>query len=91
MVSCKPFEFSIPGDVGTFIGTLGRMVAEHRGILDGDETSGKFSIPSVILGTIEGNYEIQGQTARVQITRRPILLPCRTIEQFVLSRIPAAH
>ncbi len=90
MGACERFEFSIPGDVRDFFGKLGLMVAEHQGTLNGDETGGTFSVSLSIVGTIEGRYSVSGQMASVQITRRPFLLPCKTIESFVKSRVPSS-
>lgn len=90
MGACERFEFSIPGDVREFFWKLGLMVAEHQGTLHGDETGGTFSVSLSIVGKIEGQYEVSGQKAYVQITQRPFLLPCKKIESFVRSQVPSS-
>jgi hypothetical protein len=46
----------------------------------GDSNSGNFDV-STPLGTIRGNYLIQGDTIHVSITSKPFLVSCGLIEK----------
>lgn len=53
--------------------------AEKEGFFVGDTSSGRFSFLAKGF-TLAGSYEIEGDTVKVSIIRKPWLLSCRKIE-----------
>lgn len=72
------------------IETLFRMGADeakiHNGDFSGDINSGRFNIP-VLGGTFIGSYFVNGKTIFLEISKKPIFIPCSLIESFLKSHI----
>jgi hypothetical protein len=57
-----------------------------NGTIDGDMPAGSFSIP-VFGGHISGNYTIAGQILKITITKKPIIVSCNKIREFLQEKL----
>ena len=74
-------NFSVP-----FSGTVSDIVSKARGAIgkaggnfNGDDNTGSFDI-STMAGDVRGTYTVNGNTLEVNITDKPMFLPCDMIE-----------
>ena len=77
--SCDPFDIAVPGDLTAALARVQALIVGEGGRFAGDATAGRFAGTSPV-GTIEGQYAVQGSTVRITITSKPILAPCGAIE-----------
>ena len=56
-------------------------MAQNGGTFEGDAASGTFVVKGV-----QGNYEIQGTTLIVTVTKKPFLIPMGLVESIVRSQ-----
>jgi hypothetical protein len=80
MASCPPFQVTVQGDLQQTLDRVRADVQAHGGQFSGDLTSGSVSGPVPVLGTIEADYAVEGNTVTITVTNRPFLVPCSTIE-----------
>ena len=73
------FEFEFPGTGLALVEKLQAKMAEAGGSFDGSDSGGSFSMPTPI-GQFGGDYSIKEQTIRVEVTNKPIFVPCGAIE-----------
>ena len=85
MADCN---FSIPFEVGvgTLVNKARTTVQGQGGSFDGDDNSGQFNV-SVFGSTIAGTYNIIGNEMQVQITDKPFMIPCSTIESYLKNHL----
>ena len=77
--SCDPFDITVSGDLTAALAHVQALIVGEGGRFAGDATGGRFAGASPI-GTIEGQYAVQGSTVRITITSKPMLAPCGAIE-----------
>lgn len=58
------------------------LAREYQGEVQGNEHSGKLSLP-LLIGTIDGEYTITGDQLELIITKKPFLLGCQTIDAVI--------
>lgn len=80
------FSFPISGDPEIILSKARSAVESQSGTFEGDKNSGNFEV-SVFSNLIKGNYEVSNGLLKLNITHRPLLVPCGTIEMFLKSRI----
>lgn len=61
-----------------------KAVQSQGGTFTGDTSAGQFSV-TVFGNVIAGNYTVAGSDLQVQITQKPVLLPCPAIESYLKS------
>ena len=85
MADCN---FSIPfsGGASNIIGKARKAVQGQGGNLTGDDNSGQFNV-SVFGSTIAGNYTIAGNEMQIQVTDKPFMIPCSTIESYLKNHL----
>jgi archaellum component FlaF (FlaF/FlaG flagellin family) len=83
MASCDPFDVTVTGDPATVFNQVKTTVESQGGVVNGDQNSGTISLSIPVLGTVQGNYVISGQTVTITVTQKPFLLPCSEIESEV--------
>lgn len=81
-------NFSIPfsGNAEEILAKAKSAVESQNGEFNGNTASGNFSV-NIFSNLIAGSYVISGQTLHLNITHKPFLVPCSTIESFLRSRI----
>jgi len=79
-MSCN-FTIEIPEEkqISELIEKGKEAFAQLNGEFTGDENKGEFSLASPV-GQIAGNYEITGRKMEVNLTEKPMMLPCSMIE-----------
>jgi len=80
---CDPFSVNFTGDVGKLIAKAKTEIEAQDGAMTGDNTAGTISISLPIVGKIEGNYTVSGQTITITITQKPQFVPCNMIESKI--------
>lgn len=85
MADCN---FSIPfsGDPKQVLNKARGAVQAQGGTLTGDDSNGQFQL-SVFGSTIAGQYAVVGNELQVQITDKPFMVPCSTIESFLSKQM----
>ena len=85
MADCN---FSIPfnGNPESVINKARAAVQGQGGTLNGDNNNGQFKV-SVFGSTIAGQYAIVGNEMQIQITDKPFMIPCSTIEGFLSKQL----
>ena len=78
MSDCS-FDIAFVSSSSELVTKAQEAIVKAGGVVNGDITSGTFSIPSPI-GKISGNYLISGQTATFEIIEKPMFLSCSLIE-----------
>ncbi|MDE3212170.1 MAG: hypothetical protein KGM98_02970, partial [Bacteroidota bacterium] len=85
MSSCS-FTFPISGDPEIILSKARTAVESQQGTFTGDLQSGNFEV-SVFSNLIKGNYEMSQGALKLNITHKPLLIPCSTIEMLLKSQI----
>ena len=83
MSDCR-FEFEFPGTALTLVEKLRAKMAEAGGSFDGSDSGGSFTMPTPI-GQFGGDYSIIEQTIRVEVTNKPLFVPCNAIEAKLIE------
>ncbi|CAM3549175.1 hypothetical protein [Paracidovorax anthurii] len=61
------------------------MIHDHGGTITGGPSGGAFSVDTP-LGSVAGTFMVSGQSCT--ITKRPFILPCKVIENFIRNNLP---
>ena len=85
MSNCR-FSIIFTGDALATLNKTKEGITKAGGKFEGDTTSGSVVMPSPV-GAIEGTYTIQGQTLDIEITKKPVFVPCDLIESELKKRI----
>jgi len=80
------FVASFSGDADSLFGKLNAALQEHGGSVEGDKNAGTIRVSSP-LGAVEGTYEVGGKTIRIELTRKPFLVPASKIEELLRQEI----
>lgn len=85
MADCN---FSIPfsGDPQQVLSKARSAVQGQGGTLTGDDNNGQFHL-SVFGSTIAGQYSVVGNELQIQVTDKPFMIPCSTIEGFLSKQL----
>ena len=85
MADCN---FSIPfsGEPQQVLNKARGAVQSQGGTLTGDDNSGQFHL-SVFGSTIAGQYKVEGNNLQIQVTDKPFMIPCSTIESFLSKQL----
>ncbi|HUX84832.1 MAG TPA: hypothetical protein VMV20_06335 [Chitinophagaceae bacterium] len=77
-------QFQIPwnGDPTDWVRKAGELIGKAGGVFSGDAVSGNFTSPTPV-GKISGTYQVQDGQMTLNITEKPVLLPCSLIEQYL--------
>ena len=70
------FQIQVP--VEELLSQIQELAKEYEGQFKGDEKSGHVSL-QLIVGSIEGDYTIEGNKLHLNITKKPFLIGCETI------------
>jgi len=79
------YHFQVP--VATLLDQVRRLAATYQGNFQGDERSGRFSL-SLFLGSIAGDYTIDGEELRLVITQKPRFLSGAAIDAAIRKYLP---
>jgi len=79
MSACDPFSVTFEGSAADYLAKAQKAAAKMNGIFAGNETAGSFDINSP-LGKVAGSYTINGQSATITVTEKPMMLGCGMLE-----------
>lgn len=85
MVECS-FKFNIDSSPAAIINNLKSKIEKEGGSFTGDENEGNFNLPTPV-GSIEGNYLVIDNELKIDITKKPMMLPCSMIESELEKRL----
>ncbi len=80
-MSCL-FQFPWIGNPPDWVIRAREGISKAGGVFSGDASSGHFSSPTPV-GKISGNYQVQDGQMTLNITEKPVFLPCSLIEQYL--------
>ena len=80
------FTITFTGSAADFVNTIRNKILDAGGTFHGDETNGEFSVPTPV-GKIEGNYYIHGNDVTINITKKPFLVSCDAIEEYIKNSL----
>lgn len=85
MADCN-FNIPFSGAASGIVNKARSAVQGQGGTFNGDENNGQFRV-SVFGSTIAGNYSITGNEMQIQITDKPFMVPCSTIESYLKNNL----
>ncbi len=80
------FQIQVPA--AELLSQIQKLAQEYEGQFQGDEKSGCIAV-HFILGSIEGDYTIEGDELILNITKKPFLIGCETISSTIMEHVPA--
>ena len=85
MAECS-FKFNIDSSPAEIINNVKSKIENEDGTFSGDENEGNFNLPTPV-GAIEGNYSVNDNELKIDITKKPMMLPCSMIESELEKRL----
>jgi hypothetical protein len=81
MAHCN-FKFPIPDISDESLATVKKTMQKYKGIFEGNTSAGHFRIP-IGIGEIHGDYTVEDEIMYINITKKPIVVSCKVIEQQI--------
>jgi hypothetical protein len=78
------FQFEFPGSGTALVERIRAKMTDAGGQFEGSPAAGHFSLPTPV-GEFEGSYTIDQNTIQVEVTDKPIFVPCSAIEVKLLE------
>jgi hypothetical protein len=85
MAECS-FNFDIDSSPAEIIEKVKSRIENEGGSFIGDENKGNFNLPTPV-GAIEGSYAVSANALKIDITKKPMMLPCSMIESELKKRL----
>ena len=85
MAECS-FKFNIDSSPAEIIEKVKSKIENEGGSFIGDVNEGNFNLPTPV-GAIEGNYTVSDNELKIDITKKPMMLPCSMIESELEKRL----
>ena len=85
MAECS-FKFNIQSNLAEIINNVKLKIENEGGSFTGDVSEGNFNLPTPV-GAIEGNYSVSENELKIDITKKPMMLPCSMIESELEKRL----
>ncbi len=89
MSECR-FQFEFPGSAAVLVETIRSKIADAGGQFEGSPTVGHFSLPTPV-GAFNGSYTIDKNTIWIEVTEKPIFVPCSAIESKLNAIVKTAR
>jgi len=83
-VSQCRFQFEFPGSGTALVERIRAKMTGSGGQFEGSDAVGRFSLPTPV-GAFEGSYSIDKNTIWVEVTEKPIFVPCSAIEAKLMA------
>ena len=74
------FQLKVPA--AELLGQIQKLAKDYNGQLQGDDKSGHVSL-KILIGTIEGDYTINGDQLTLNVTKKPFLVGYQTISATI--------
>jgi hypothetical protein len=85
MSNCQ-FTIAFSGEAENIVEKAKSAVVSQGGFFEGDTIQGKFSI-SLMSNTVTGSYVVEGHQLTMNITEKPLFLPCSAIEGYLSNKL----
>jgi hypothetical protein len=85
MAACN-FTLGFSGTATGLVQNINMKVTSQGGIFAGDDSAGNFSV-SLLGSNISGSYTITGQQMNVIIDRKPFLISCSQIQNYLKGNL----
>ncbi len=81
-------EFKVPfsGNADEILKKAKELVESQGGSFQGDTFMGEFSV-AVFGNRVAGAYAVEGNILQMEITEKPMMVPCNMIESFLVSKL----
>jgi hypothetical protein len=89
-VAICSFSFEFPVSAEELVRRVGDAVRRAGGNFSGDTAEGRYSIQTPV-GPIAGGYIVSGQTIQIDVTDKPIILPCSLIRHKLNELVQQAQ
>ena len=83
MANCH-FEIRFPESTTELLAKAKVSITGAHGTFHGDTKNGSFKVP-VGIGDIEGSYTMEEGVIKIDITKKPLLISCKLIENKLRS------
>lgn len=80
------FQIDLPGAAEDIIAQAKSMIEKQGGTFNGTESAGSYAL-KLPVGTVEGTYSVVGKAIQFDIKKKPMLVPCGTIESFIRGHL----
>lgn len=74
------FSIKLNGNVEELVSKAKNAITDAGGSFDGDITSGSFRMKT-FMGEIAGSYTVSTQQLNVEVSKKPMMVPCSEIEK----------
>lgn len=81
------FELTFNESPDALVQRAEKMVVDAGGSFAGDTNAGEIKLKLPVVGTVEGKYAVTGNVIRFDITKKPMVVPCSKIENFVKDEL----
>jgi hypothetical protein len=85
MSECS-FKFNIDSSPAEIINIVKTKIENEGGSFTGNDSEGNFNLPTPV-GAIEGNYLVNDNELKIDIIKKPMMLPCSMIESELEKRL----
>jgi hypothetical protein len=85
MTDCN-INISFTGSAEEILNKAKAAVESQGGSFEGDLSSGKFHV-SLMSNTVAGSYTVTDNQLQLNITEKPMFVPCNAIESFLLKKL----
>ncbi len=89
MSECR-FQFEFPGSGTALVEKIRAKMTDAGGQFEGSPAAGHFSFPTPV-GEFDGSYTIDKNTIWVEVTDKPIFVPCSAIEAKLIAIVKTEH
>lgn len=79
------FNIELPGTAEAVVQKAQSLIEQAGGSFSGSTSDGSYVV-KLAVGSVQGTYTIDGSAIRFDITKKPMLVPCGTIERFIRDR-----
>ncbi len=86
MGQCQ-FSYKLKEPAAVLLAQIRQLAEEYRGEFQGNEESGQIRL-TLLIGTIEGEYNVTGDQLLLTITKKPFLVGCGTIDATIRQYLP---
>ena len=80
------FKFNIDSSPAEIINKVKTKIENEGGSFTGNNSEGNFNLPTPV-GAIEGNYLVNDNELKIDIIKKPMMLPCSMIESELEKRL----
>ena len=85
MAACN-FTISFAGSATDLVQNINTKVTGQGGVFTGDDSAGSFSV-SFLGSSVSGSYSISGQQMAIVIDRKPFLISCGQIQNYLQGNL----